>query len=111
MTIEIRFLGYCYYSAVVQFSEDLAHRRRNSVHVTTYLIQVLLMYQLIYIRGVNLYGLYSNCCQFAMTSAMLREHESKLSVTLSCVLCVYCIWVVTAGSYTKIVFCNGVDNL
>ena len=29
----------------------------------------------------SFYALYSNCCQFAMTPSMLREHESKLSVT------------------------------
>ena len=25
----------------------------------------------------SFHALYSNCCQFAMTPAMLREHESK----------------------------------
>ena len=47
-----------------------------------------------------------------MTEAMLREHESKLSVTQQVVFCVFIVYgCVTAGSYTKIVFCNGVDNL
>ena len=43
------------------------------------------------------HALYSNCCQFAMTPAMLREHESKLSVTQQVALCVYCIWVCYSG--------------
>ena len=56
-------------------------------------------------------ALYSNCCQFAMTPAILREHESKLAVT-QVVVCVFIVYgCVTAGCYTKIVFCNGVDNL
>ena len=60
----------------------------------------------------SFHALYSNCCQFAMTPAMLREHESKLSVTQQVVFCLFIIYgCVTAGSYTKIVFCNGVDNL
>ena len=56
----------------------------------------------------SFHALYSNCCQFAMTPAMLREHE-----TTSCVffVCFFVYECVTAGSYTNIVFCNGVDNL
>ena len=45
----------------------------------------------------SFHTLYSNCCQFAVTPAMLR-----FFIVYGCV---------TAGSYTKIVFCNGVDNL
>ena len=45
----------------------------------------------------SFHALYSNCCQFAMTQV---------------VFCVFIVYgCVTAGSYTKIVFCNGVDNL
>ena len=44
--------------------------------------------------------------------AMLREHESKLSVSQQVVFCLFIVYgCVTARSYTKIVFCNGVDNL
>ena len=58
----------------------------------------------------SFHALYSNCCQFAMTPAMLREHESKLSVTQQVVFCVFIVYGCdTAGSYTKIVFCNGVE--
>ena len=48
-----------------------------------------------------------------MTPAMLREHESKLSVTQQGVFCLFVVYgCVTVGSYTtKIVFCSGVDNL
>ena len=47
-----------------------------------------------------------------MTPAMLREHESKGSVTQQVVFCLFIVYgCVTLGSYTKIVFCNGVDNL
>ena len=60
----------------------------------------------------SFHALYSNCCQFAMTSAMLREHESKLSVSQQVVFCLFIVYeCVTAGSYTKIGFCNGADNL
>ena len=60
----------------------------------------------------SFHALYLNCWQFVMTEAMLREHESKLSVTQQVVFCVFIVYgCVTAGSYTKIVFCNGVDNL
>ena len=45
----------------------------------------------------SFHALYSNCCQFAVTPAMLREHESKLSVTQQVALCVYCIWVCYSG--------------
>ena len=51
-------------------------------------------------------------CQFAMTPAMLREHESKLSVTQQVVFCLLIVYgCVTAGPYTKIVFYNRVNNL
>ena len=47
-----------------------------------------------------------------MTPPMLREHESKVPVTQQIVFCLFIVYgCVTAGSYTKIVFCNGVDNL
>ena len=60
----------------------------------------------------SFHALYSNCCQFVMTPDMLREHESKLSVTQQVVFCLFIVYgCVTTGSYTKIVFCNGVDNL
>ena len=59
----------------------------------------------------SFHALYSNCCQFAVTPAMLREHESKWSVSEQVVFCLFIVYgCVTAGSYTKIVFCNGVDN-
>ena len=60
----------------------------------------------------SFHALYSNGCQFAVTTAMLREHESKLSVSQQVVFCLFIVYgCVTARSYTKIVFCNGVDNL
>ena len=60
----------------------------------------------------SFHALYSNCCQFAVTPAMLCEHESKSSVTQQVVFCLFIVYgCVTVGSYTKIVFCNGVDNL
>ena len=60
----------------------------------------------------SFHALYSNCCQFAVTPAMLHEHESKLSVSQQVVICLFIVYgCVIAGSYTKIVFCNGVDNL
>ena len=60
----------------------------------------------------SFHALYSNCCQFAVTPAMLCEHKSKRSVSQQVVFCLFIVyWCVTAGSYTKIVFCNGVDNL
>ena len=59
----------------------------------------------------SFHALYSNCCEFAMTPVMLREHKSKQSVT-QVVFCLFIVYgCVTARSYTKIVFCNGVDNL
>ena len=58
------------------------------------------------------HALYSNCCQFAMTPDMLRENESKWSVIQQVVFCLFIVYgCITAESYTKIVFCNGVDNL
>ena len=60
----------------------------------------------------SFHTLYSNCCQFAITPAMLCEHESKWSMTQQVVFCLFIVYgCVIAGSYTKIVFCNGVDNL
>ena len=60
----------------------------------------------------SFHALYSNCCQFAMTPAILREHESKWSVTQQVVFCLFIVYeCLIAGSYTTIVFCNGVDNL
>ena len=59
----------------------------------------------------SFHTLYLNCCQFAVTPDMLREHESKY-MTQQVVFCSFIVYgCVTVGSYTTTVFCNGVDNL
>ena len=53
----------------------------------------------------SFHALYSNCCQVAVTPAMLREHGSKLSVSQQVVFCSFIVYgCVTAGSYTKMCF-------
>ena len=53
----------------------------------------------------SFHALYSNCCQFAMTPAMLREHERKLSVTQQVVFCLFIVYgCVIVDSIPKLCF-------
>ena len=55
----------------------------------------------------SFHALYSNCCEFAVTSMLHREHENKLSVSQQVVFCL----LLYMGSYAKIVLRNGVNKL
>ena len=71
----------------------------------------------------SFHALYSNCCEFAVAPAMLREakhataaynreHENKLSVSQQVVFCLLLyMGVLHRNLMPKIVLRNGVDKL